>query len=143
MTNEDVATFVVSFESGAVGTFSLSRVAIGYPNALQFQLFGTQAGAAFDWHRPAEFAFVDTVPHAVTNGWRQVLVGPEHPYVAAGQAMPFAGVGHGNQDLFTYQARSFLDEIAGLDRLPRCASFADGLHNLRVEEAVVEVRSDG
>jgi len=86
---------------------------------------------------------VDSTPGAATNGWRRVLIGPEHPYVAAAQSMPFAGVGHGGQEFFTYQARAFLDEISGLDRLPRQATFADGLHNLQVQRAVIEAAATG
>jgi predicted dehydrogenase len=44
---------------------------------------------------------------------------------------------------FTYQARAFLDEIAGLDRLPRQATFADGLRNMRVEEAIAKSAATG
>jgi predicted dehydrogenase len=52
--------------------------------------------------------------------------------------MDFPGVGHGQNEFFVYQARAFLDEIAGLDGgLPRCPRLADGLHNLRVLNAVV------
>jgi predicted dehydrogenase len=143
VTNEDIATFVVEFASGAAGTISVSRVARGYPNALGFDLFGTAGAASFDLGRNSEFGFVDSTPDAATNGWRQVLVGPQHPYVAAAQSMPFAGVGHGGQEFFTYQARAFLDEIAGLRRLPPPATFAEGLHNLRVEAAVVRSAATG
>jgi predicted dehydrogenase len=66
-----------------------------------------------------------------------------HPYIAAAQSMPFSGIGHGGQEYFTYQARAFLDQIAGLDRLPAQASFADGLRNLRVEEAIVQAAVTG
>src|SRR3954470_20951603 len=38
--NEDVCTFTTSYASGAVGTFSLSRVAFGHANTLKFTLFG-------------------------------------------------------------------------------------------------------
>ncbi len=86
---------------------------------------------------------MDTTPATVTNGWRTAVVGPEHPYIAAAQSMPFAGIGHGGQELFTYQARSFLDEIAGLDRLPKQATFADGLRNLHIQRAVVEAATTG
>ena len=72
-----------------------------------------------------------------------MIVGPDHPYVAAAQSMPFSGIGHGGQEFFTYQARAFLDEIAGLDRLPRQATFADGLRNMRVEEAIVKSAAAG
>ena len=137
VTNDDIATFTVEFASGAAGTFSISRVAWGHPNDLAFDVFGTKAAARFDLSSPAEFGFVDNGPDPLTNGWRRVIVGGQHPYIAAAQSMPFAGVGHGGQEFFTYQARAFLDQIAGLDRLPAQASFADGLRNLQVEEAIV------
>ena len=143
VTNEDVATFVAEFASGAAGTFSISRVAMGHPNDLAFEVFGTRAAARFDLTHNAEFGFVDNAPSSVTNGWRRVVIGPDHPYIGAAQAMPFAGIGHGVQEYFTYQARAFLDEIAGLDRLPRQASFADGLRNLQVQRAIVEAATTG
>ena len=61
----------------------------------------------------------------------------------AAQSMPFSGIGHRGQEVLTYQARAFLDEIAGLDRLPRQATFADGLRNMRVEEAIVKSAATG
>jgi predicted dehydrogenase len=143
VTNEDIATFVVEFANGAAGTFSIFRVALGHPNDLAFEVFGTRAAARFDLSTNSEFGFVDNTPDPVTNGWRRVIVGAAHPYVAAAQAMPFSGIGHGGQEFFTYQARAFLDEIAGLDRLPRQATFADGLRNMRVEEAIVNSAISG
>jgi predicted dehydrogenase len=50
--------------------------------------------------------------------------------------MDFPNVGHGQNDLFVFQARAFLDQIAGLDRLPPVPSLAVGLHNMRVLEAI-------
>jgi predicted dehydrogenase len=119
------------------------RVALGHPNSLGFEVFGTKAAASFDLSANAEFCYVDNAPDTVTNGWRRVIIGPNHPYIAAAQSMPFSGIGHGGQEFFTYQARAFLDEIAGLDRLPRQATFADGLRNMRVEEAVVKSAATG
>jgi len=143
VTNEDIVTFVAEFANGAAGTFSISRVALGHPNSLGFEVFGTKAAASFDLSANAEFGYVDNAPDPVTNGWRRVIVGPDHPYIAAAQSMPFSGIGHGGQEFFTYQARAFLDEIAGLDRLPRQATFADGLRNMRVEEAIVKSAATG
>ena len=51
--------------------------------------------------------------------------------------MDATGIGTGHNDSFVYQARAFLDEVAGRDELPRNASFADGKHALLLEEAVV------
>jgi predicted dehydrogenase len=143
VTNDDVASFVVEFASGASGTCSVSRVALGHPNDLAFSVFGTKAAARFDQSSPGEFGFVDNIPDAATNGWRRVLAGPAHPYVAEALSMPFPGVGYGQQEYFTFQARAFLDQIAGLDRLPAQATFADGLRNLQVEEAVTAAARSG
>jgi predicted dehydrogenase len=51
--------------------------------------------------------------------------------------MDFPTVGHGQNDFFVYQARAFLDQIAGVGSLPPCPDMAHGLHNLRVLEAIV------
>jgi predicted dehydrogenase len=135
--NEDLAAFTAGFASGGVGGFSVSRVAYGIPNGLGFDLFGETGGAAFDLARPAEFGFCDGSPSPATMGWRQVLVGPEHPYFDQGLPMAFRGMGHGTNELFTYQARAFLEQVAGLKGLPACQSFADGLHTMRILAAVV------
>ncbi|AXG81699.1 Gfo/Idh/MocA family protein [Streptomyces paludis] len=134
--NEDIATFTALFRNGAVGTFSVSRVAFGLANALGFEVFSEGGAALFDLSRPAEFTLADTSAPDRVNGYRRVVVGPEHPYIAGGLPMDFPSVGHGQHEFFVWQARSFLEEIAGLDRLPRCATFAEGLHNLRVIEAI-------
>jgi predicted dehydrogenase len=51
--------------------------------------------------------------------------------------MDFPSVGHGQNDLFVFQARAFLDQIAGRNGLTPCPALADGLHNMRVLEAIV------
>jgi predicted dehydrogenase len=113
-------------------------MAFGLPNSLGFKLFGETGGAGFDLARPAEFSFCDRAPGPATQGYRQVPVGPEHPYVQNGLPMPFPGVGHGYSEFFTYQARAFLEQVAGVQELPPCQSFADGLHTLQVIQAVTD-----
>jgi predicted dehydrogenase len=143
VTNEDAATFTATFAGGATGTFSVSRVACGLANGLGFDVFCRRGAAAFDLARPAEFAVADATPGAA-DGYRQVLTGPAHPYLTRGLPMDFPGVGHGQNDLFTFQARAFLNQVAGTAGLPPCPSLAEGLHNLRVLEAVVaSARADG
>jgi len=141
--NEDIATFTAAFASGATGTFSVSRVAYGLPNALGFEVFCERGAAAFDLNRASEFTIADQAAARPVNGYRQVLIGPAHPYITRGLPMDFPSVGHGQNDFFTFQARAFLDEIAGLDGLPRCPRLAEGLHNLRVLDAVVAAARAG
>jgi predicted dehydrogenase len=135
--NEDICTFTTRYGTGAVGTISLSRVAYGHANTLRLELFCENGTASFDLTRPAEFSIIDDGPAQAVNGARQVFVGPWHPYIARGLPMDFPTVGHGQNDFFVFQARAFLDQIAGLDDLPACPDMAHGLHNLQVLEAVV------
>lgn len=141
--NEDLVTFTAGFASGATGTFSASRVAFGLPNSLGFELFAERGAATFDLARAGEFGFVDGGPDGATNGYRQVLIGPAHPNFAGGMAMDFPGCNYGQNDLFVFQARAFLEQIAGLQHLPPCPPFEEGLRNLRLIAAVVRSAERG
>ena len=138
--NDDVATFTAHFENGAVGTFSISRIAPGHANSLAFDLFAETGAAKWDMDAPAEFSVVRTggdVPTAF-NGYNRVLVGPDHPYLKGGVPMDFPGVSFGVGDLFGFQARAFLEQVAGIDGgLPQVASFADGVRDLTIIDAVI------
>ena len=141
--NEDLVTFTANFASGAIGTFSVSRVAHGLPNQLGFEVFAESGAAAFDLNRPGEFSFADFSSSGETNGYRQVLIGPAHPYIGKGLAMDFPSVGHGQNEFFAWQARAFLDQVAGLGKLPAVPSLAHGLHNLEVLAAITESATTG
>jgi predicted dehydrogenase len=53
-------------------------------------------------------------------------------------------VGGGNAEMFTYQARAFLDQVAGVaDPIPACATFADALRTMEIIQAVVESAGNG
>jgi predicted dehydrogenase len=136
--NEDLVTFTATFTDGAVGTFSISRVAHGLPNGLGFEIFAERGAAAYDLNRPGEFIFADFSASAATAGYRQVLIGPQHPHLTKGLPMDFPSVGHGQNEFFAWQARAFLDQVAGIGKLPPVPSLAHGLHNLEVLAAVTQ-----
>ena len=131
--NDDWASFSVRFASGATGDLNVSRAAIGHPNTLKFEVFCERGALAFDVSRAGEFQ----IATLDAPGYRRVIVGVDHPYISGGLAMDATGIGTGHNDSFVYQTRAFLDEIAGLDEIPRNASFRDGLHALQVQEQVV------
>jgi predicted dehydrogenase len=142
--NEDTATFTATFASGLVGSFSTSRTAFGMPNGLAFDVYGLGGRASFDQHRPAEYIFDDAQPQARTRGARQIIAGPQLPYFDNGVPMVAPGVGGGNTENFTYQARAFLDQVAGVaDPLPRGATFAEALHTMEIIQAVVRSAESG
>ena len=141
--NEDVATFTATFENGAVGTFSASRVAHNLPDGLGFELFASKGSAAWDLHRAGEFQISADDVRSDVGGPRRVLIGPEHPYISGGLPMDAGGVGHGVADLFVYQTRAFLDQIAGIGDLGPLPGFDVGLHGLRVVAAITESAKAG
>lgn len=136
--NDDVASFTARFASGAVGTFSISRVAPGHANSLAFDVMAERGAAKWDMDRPAEFSVIRRLRGDGLDGYNQVLAGPAHPYVKGGLPMDFPGCSFGVGDLFGYQARAFLEQVAGIeDGLPPVASFEDGVRDLAVIDAVI------
>ena len=142
--NDDVATFTAHFASGAVGTFSISRVAPGHANSLAFDLMAETGAAKWDMDRPAEFSVIRRLRDDGLDGYNQVLVGPSHPYLKGGVPMDFPGVSYGVGDLFGFQARAFLEQVAGIEGgLPPVASSEDGVRDLTVIAAGVRSGAAG
>lgn len=140
VTNDDYATFNASFEH-CVGTLEVSRVAAGHPNDLYLEVFGSKGAARWSQTNPAVVEVMLHDSQADLAGYRTVPLGPAHPHYAGGWAMDAPGIGIGQNDLFVHQARAFLEEVAGIpvaDSLPRCRSFADGVHNMEFLAAVAE-----
>ena len=73
-----------------------------------------RGAATFDLARPAEFAFIDGAARGRDARLPAGARRPGHPYITGGLAMDFPSVGHGQNDLFVFQARAFLDQIAGV-----------------------------
>ena len=137
--NDDIATFTARFASGALGTFSCSRVTWGLPNSLMIDVLGTRGRASWDLARCGEIKIDDANSPAGLGGARRVLVNPSFPYFARGSSMAFDGVGLTQIEQFTYQAHAFLQQIAGAnseDALPPCATFADGYREMLIADAV-------
>jgi predicted dehydrogenase len=144
--NDDYASFSARLAEG-VGVVQVSRVAAGHPNGLALEVFGEKGAAKWEQERPAEFQLMLNEGAAGTRGFRRVIVGPDQPYFAGGLPMDAPGVGLGHNDCFYFQARAFLEEVAGIDEansLPRNASFDEGVHNMEILAAVAEsAASDG
>lgn len=141
--NEDHVTFTAKFKNGAVGTFSSSRSAHGLANGLGFEIHTEKGAATFDLGRMGEFGYFDNSTAQQTSGYRQAFIGPNHPYISGGMPMDFPTVNYGQNDLFVWQARGFLEQVVGMTQTPKVASFEDGLRNLVILDAVVESAQNG
>ncbi|SDU81722.1 Predicted dehydrogenase [Microlunatus sagamiharensis] len=143
--NDDYASFSAQFASG-VGVVEVSRVAAGHPNGLVIEVYGDKGAAVWDLERAGEFQLVLNSDPSAIRGFRRVVLGPEAPYFGGGLAMDAQGVGVGQNEGFNFQARAFLEEVAGLDEsasLPRCATFDEGVHNMEILAAVAESAAHG
>ena len=111
--NEDTASAILRFESGAQGTLVTSRSAFGRKNRLDFEVHGTQGMIAFAQERMNELQlFVYEGPKS-TQGFRTILTGPEHPPYGAFCPAPGHQLGFG--DLKTIEAATLLRAIASGD----------------------------
>jgi predicted dehydrogenase len=143
--NDDYASFSAQFEQGA-GVVQVSRVAAGHPNGLALEVFGDAGAAKWEQERAGELQLMLNEGPSGTRGYRRVIIGPDQPYFAGGLPMDAPGVGIGQNDGFYFQARAFLEEVAGIDEagsLPRNASFDEGVHNMEILAAVAESAAGG
>ena len=143
--NDDYASFSARFER-SVGVVQVSRVAAGHPNGLALEVFGDNGAAKWEQERSGEFHLMLNEGLSGMRGYRRVIIGPDHPYFAGGLPMDAPGAGVGQNDGFVFQARAFLEEVAGIDEadsLPRNASFDEGVHNMEILAAVAESAASG
>ena len=138
--NDDYAAFTAFFGETR-GSLEVSRVAAGYPNGLDFEVFCENGAASFHQDTPSQVRLYLNDDHPGRNGYRTVNLGADHPYVAGGMPIDVSGVGFGQNEGFACQARAFLEEVAGIpeeESLPRNASFDEGVHNMEILAAVAQ-----
>ena len=108
--NEDAASAIVRFASGAQGTLLTSRSAWGRKNKLDFEVHGTKGMVAFHQERLNELELYVNDGPAAERGVRTILTGPAHaPY---DRFCPAPGHQLGFGDLKTIEVAAFLRAIA-------------------------------
>ncbi|MBL8048239.1 MAG: Gfo/Idh/MocA family oxidoreductase [Chthonomonas sp.] len=128
----DAAMWMVDFANGAIGSFEVSRCALGRKNHNRFEINGTRGSLAFNLERLNELEFYDGSDEEGSQGFRVIQATEgSHPY--AGQFWP---VGHG----LGYE-HSFVNWVADAvmafhEGRPTSPNFHDGLAVQRVLDAV-------
>ncbi len=139
VTVDDAAHFLAKFESGATGTYEVTRLAPGRRNHNRFEINGSKGTIAFDLERlnELEVYFVDDAEDV--QGFRKILVTDAvHPYV--GHWWPG---GHivGWEHTFAHVIKDLMDGIkTGQSPQP---SFEDGFKCQAVLDAVERSSASG
>lgn len=137
--NEDTATAILRFASGAQGSISTSRSAWGRKNRLDWEVHGTRGMIAFAQERMNELQLYVNEGEKAEQGFRTILTGPSHP--PYGAFCPAPGHQIGFNDLKVIEAAELLGAIAGG---PPCwPGFAEGLGIERIIHAAAEAAREG
>jgi len=130
--NEDQAHFLVRFRSGAIGTLETSRVASGRKMGLTYEVTGTKGSIYFDQERMSEIQLYTTDVPSSRQGFRTILLGPEHPDYKAFSPAPGHGLGYNDQKIV--EVRDLIEGV--LHDRPVWPDFRAGWEVDRIMEAV-------
>jgi predicted dehydrogenase len=131
VTNDDQAQILCRFESGAMGSIFISRVATGRKMGYAYDIYGTKGAIRFDQEDQNALWLYKGDQRPDRQGFTKILTGPEHP-----DYKPFClGPGHGTgyQDQIIIEARDFLEAIA--TGRPKWPTFRDGMLVNQIIEA--------
>ncbi|MFT4220074.1 MAG: Gfo/Idh/MocA family oxidoreductase [Microbacterium sp.] len=126
--NEDYAVVTARFDSGAVGVFEASRIAVGPRAEYTVDVYGTRGSLRWDFQRLNELRLADD--HA---GYRTIMAQPDFGDFARFQPGP--GTSMGFDDLKTIEASLFLRSIAENRQL--APSVADGWATAEAADAAL------
>lgn len=132
--NEDIASALLTFETGVHGVISTSRSAWGRKSYIAFEVHGTDGMITFDQERMNELRLYRNRGPLAEQGFKTLLSGPEHP--PYGHFVPAPGHQLGFNDLKVIEVHEFLRAIAE-DR-PAVPSFREALHFEAVIHAIAE-----
>lgn len=107
----DIASVLMRLSSGASGVLLANRAAWGRKGRIAIQIFGSEGAIAYDQERMNEFQLYSTNDRVGAQGFRTVLIGPDHP--PYGRFVPAPGHGLGFNDLKVIEARELLAAVAG------------------------------
>jgi predicted dehydrogenase len=108
--NEDVVHFLVEFSNGATGTIEASRIAAGRKVYLAYEVNGSKGSLHFVHERLNELKVYFSTDPTDRQGFRTILIGPDHPHYRS--FWPVAGVGLGYEDVKVIEVYELLDGLA-------------------------------
>ncbi|MFB3825405.1 MAG: Gfo/Idh/MocA family protein [Bryobacteraceae bacterium] len=131
---EDFGSVIFRMGGRVRGAFTASQVSAGRKNRLNIEIYGTEAGVAWDQERPDELWI------GRRNEPNRIIV--KDPSLMNEGARSYADLpgGHseGYDDTFKQVARRFYESILNPEMAPEYPTFDDGVRGLTILEAELE-----
>jgi predicted dehydrogenase len=108
--NEDFASMLCRFASGATGTFETSRTTIGPESQNAFEVYGTKGALAWNFERLNELQYYRHDPSSKETGWTTIFGGDRFPY--HGAFVPGQANAIGFEDIVATEDLAFLEALA-------------------------------
>lgn len=131
---DDFGAVILHLGDRARGAFTVSQVAAGNKNQFAFEIYGTKSGVKWSQERPDEL----WIGHR--NSPNQVLIKDPSLFLpgATGYADLPGGHSEGYDDSHKQLFKRFYAKVADKNAPEDYPTFADGLHGMKVLEAVLE-----
>jgi len=131
--NEDFASMLCRFESGATGTFETSRTTIGPESQNAFEVYGTKGALAWNFERLNELQYYRHDPATKETGWTTIFGGDRFPF--HGAFVPGQANAIGFEDIVATEDFVFLEALAtGGQFTP---GFAEAVDVVSVQQALI------
>ena len=131
--NEDFASMLCRFASGATGTFETSRTTIGPESQNAFEVYGTKGALAWNFERLNELQYYRHDPSRKETGWTTIFGGDRFPF--HGAFVPGQANAIGFEDIVATEDLAFLEALAtGGDFSP---GFREAVDIVSVQQALI------
>ncbi len=135
----DIASVLMRLENGISATLLVNRSAWGRKGRIAIQIFGSKGSIVFDQERFNELHLYVTADRATEQGYRKIMIGPQHkPY---DRFIPAPGHGLGFNDLKTIECRELIARLAG--KPANVVEFDEGLEIERTVHAMAQSFAEG
>ena len=135
---DDQTHLLCRFTSGALGYLELSRIAPGQKMGLGYEITGAKGSIIFDQSRMSELKVFSTSDATDRQGFRTILLSPEHRDYGSFNNGPGHGLGY--NDMVAIEVRDF---ILGTLGEPVWPDFADAYHTEEVLDASIQSTRTG
>ncbi|WP_027415889.1 Gfo/Idh/MocA family protein [Aneurinibacillus terranovensis] len=131
---DDEVSFLINFESGAIGSIESTRNAHGRNNYITFEIHGETGSIFFNYERRDELQVCFADDPADVKGFRTIYTGPAHPYGEGLWPIPALGIGYSETKIV--ECYDFFKAI--VDGTQPSPNFYDGYQIERICDAVLE-----